>query len=225
VDNEDEVDIDLPELPHDADMVRECDLYYDACWPCTEEDGELHLHSSLDCPGAEGSYGGEASLCEIDEGHVARCEDCKMDATALGRVANLTTIADSGFERYWEDLRAAAEDCVVAKQEYDDAKGRLDDAAEEGKDVFEEAMDKLKEFESKRPDLVPAGAYGCVAVVTRKGSVESPAELASSFAESRELPAGAAVSAATLCPDDATEDNNVLSRVFDGLRGARPPVR
>ena len=54
-------------------------------------------------------------------------------------------------------------------------------------------------------------------MVSRQGGTVVPTELTTSFLESAELPAGAAVSAATLAPDEATAENNVLSSFFDSL--------
>ncbi|HBO62067.1 MAG TPA: hypothetical protein DD645_05325 [Olsenella sp.] len=54
-------------------------------------------------------------------------------------------------------------------------------------------------------------------MVARDGGEGVPTELTEAFLSSAELPAGAAVSAATLAPDEATADNNVLSSFFDAL--------
>ena len=75
----------------------------------------------------------------------------------------------------------------------------------------------LEQLTAERPTLCPPGAWGCVAVVARQGGTVVPTELTASFLESTELPAGAAVSAATLAPDEATAENNVLSSFFDSL--------
>jgi hypothetical protein len=50
--------------------------------------------------------------------------------------------------------------------------------------------------------------------------VAVPSQLTSAFLADASLPAGAAVSAATLAPDDATAHNTILARAFDGLRPA-----
>ena len=96
------------------------------------------------------------------------------------------------------------------------AEARTRELAEEGEEAFSTALDQLG---GERPVLCPPGAWGCVAVVARSEGTVVPTELTASFLSSAELPAGAAVSAATLAPDESTAENNVLASFFDALSG------
>lgn len=137
-----------------------------------------------------------------------------MDVGELGRVAAASTSIQNGFEHHWRIIVEASEDYAAAQEEWAAAVARTRELAEEGEEAFEEALEQLT---AERPTLCPPGAWGCVAVVSRQGGTVVPTELTASFLESAELPAGAAVSAATLAPDEDTAENNVLSSFFDSL--------
>lgn len=208
------VSIDLPSLPKNADETRETELYTSSEWPCTVEDGVRTLHCAASCPAAMGEPAGTASLAELDQGSVARCHACNMDVGELGRVAAASTPIANGFEHHWRLVVEASEGYEQAVTERVRLEERLKGLAEEGAEGFERAIDQL---EVERPTLCPPGAWGCVAVVARSEGTAVPSELTSAFLAGQELPAGAAVSAATLAPDDDTAENNVLSSFFDSL--------
>lgn len=208
------VDIDLPELPRNTSEVRRTTLYTERRWPCTMEGGYRTLHASEACPGATGSSAGLASLAELDAGSARRCASCGMDVTDVGRVPAASTSIENGFEHHWKAVCEASEDYEGHRNEVARAEAEMGDIADEGASEFDEAMGELA---TNRPGLCPPGAWGCVAVVSRGGSTEIPSELTDAFLAGSDLPAGAAVSASALAPDEATAENNVLSRFFDGL--------
>lgn len=207
------VTCDLPSLPRNASQTRGTELYTNASWPCTTEGGVRTLHSSLLCPGASGPRAGSASLADLEAGAVAGCEECRMDVGDMGRVASASTAIDNGFEYHWAAIVEASKDYEQARNEQAAAERRSRELAEEGEGLFARALETLS---VGRPTLCPPGAWGCVAVVSRDGEA-APSELTRSFLSSAEVPSGAAVSAAVLAPDDATAQNNVLSRFFDEL--------
>lgn len=205
---------ELPALPRNADQTRETELYFASDWPCTQEAAGRTLHSSLACPGALGAPAGTASLSELEQGLVARCPACGMDVGELGRVAAASTPIANGFEHHWSLVVEAAEDYERALEDRARAEARVRELAEEGEKDFDQAIDQLAAI---RPTLCPPGAWGCVAVVARGEGAVVPTELTSAFLAGEELPAGVAVSAATLAPDDDTAENNVLSSFLDSL--------
>lgn len=137
-----------------------------------------------------------------------------MDATDMGKVAAASTSIDNGFEHHWRRLVRASRGYEAAKERLAEEEGKIRDLAEQGSDAFQRALDMLA---VPRPQLCPPGAWGCVAVVGRGGTTTSPASLARAFADSAELPAGAAVSAAALAPDESAAGNDVLTRLFEAL--------
>ncbi len=207
------VTIDLPSLPRNADQTKETELYTEVVWPCTDEDGVRTLHSSTLCPGATGASSGSASLSSIGSG-VAKCAVCGMDVGEMGRVAAASTSISNGFEYHWSIIVEASEEYEAARNRQAAAEAKVRELAEQGADAFSQALEQLA---VERPTLCPPGAWGCVSVIYRSGGVTVPTELTSSFLSAAELPAGAAVSAAVLAPDDATAENNVLSSFFDAL--------
>lgn len=207
------VSCDLPSLPRNAAQTRETRLYTQVVWPCTSEGGVRTLHSSLLCPAATGASAGSASLAQLESGSVAHCGACGMDVGDMGRVASASTSIENGFEHHWRIIVEASEDYERARAEQADAERRSRELAESGESLFSQALETLS---VGRPSLCPPGAWGCVAVVSREGTAV-PSELTRAFLSSAEVPAGAAVSAATLAPDDATAQNNVLASFLDGL--------
>ena len=217
LDTEDAVAMDLDVLPHTTDMVKGTRLYTDAVWPCTSEEEGMVLHCSLDCPGATGPFVGNASLCVIDYGSVRMCLVCRMDARAMGNVADASTNINNGFEHYWRIVVEASKDYERARQDEIAAERDMQEAAEKGRSAFDAAMEMLS---VERPKVCPPGAWGCVSVVSRPTSATVPTELTRAFLSSGRLPAGAAISGAVLAPDEATKGNTVLARAFDGLRSS-----
>ncbi len=207
------VSVELPELPANAEQMRQTTLYTDARWPCTAEEGGRVLHSTLSCPGAKGASSGTASLAQLEAGAVGRCAVCRMDASDMGSVAAASTSIDNGFEHYWRRVVAASRSYQQATDELASANQELEGLANEGADAFEEALEALS---VPRPKLCPPGAWGCVSVVVR-GSSSTPEELSRAFAGQVVLPAGAAVSAAVLAPDSSAEGNDVLTRFFEAI--------
>lgn len=216
----DDVAIDLPDLPHTADMVRETTLYTDAIWPCTDEPEGRTLHASSACPGATGASSGTASLADVDGGAARRCETCQMDVAAMGNVANASTNIDNGFEHYWRIVVEASKEYVAACRDAQRYEREMQEKAEGSASAFQKAIDLLS---VARPKLTPPGSYGCVALVWR-GDAEVPSRLTSAFLEDGTLPAGVAIAGATLAPDEATDGHNVLSSAFDGLKGDGQPI-
>lgn len=223
IEREDAVAIELPELPHTAQMVRETNLYTDFVWPCTyeEDQGRFVLHSVWACPGAVGEPVGNASLAELESGGVGRCDHCGMDVGTMGSVASASTYINNGFEHYWRIVVEESRKYAEAKREASEAEKEMENAAEKSKSLFQKAMDALA---VDRPKLCPAGAWGCMSVVSRREGTTTPAQLSSAFSPSVELPAGIAISAATLAPDDDTDGNTILSRLLDGLGNDQGPV-
>lgn len=208
------VRLSLPSLPCNADQTRGTRLYEDALWPTSQEGGTRTLHSWDGCPGATGAASGSASLRELEQGAVSRCAVCQMDVSQMGKVAAASTSIENGFEHHWRLIIEAARDYEAARAELASAERSVRDLAGEGAQTFAEAVEQLS---VRRPKLCPPGAWGCVAVVARDESAQTPSELTSAFVSSGRVPAGAAISAAALAPDGATAENNVLSSFFDGL--------
>ena len=218
-DTEDTCSMKLSELPHTTSGVRSTRLYNDVVWPCTIEEAGRTLHCSLSCPGATGPFDGNASLSAIDSGSALMCEQCRMDVRAMGNVADASTNIDNGFEHYWRIIVNASKDYERARKDEIAAEKDMQKAAEKGRSAFDKAMEILS---ADRPKLCPPGAWGCVSVVCRPSSKAVPTELTQAFLSGTQLPSGAAVSAATLAPDEATKDNTILARAFDGLRSQVP---
>lgn len=207
------VDVYLPRLARKPDEIRETPVYYNVGWPCTQEGDKRVIHAFSGCSGATGPSAGSCTLAQMENGAAEECEHCHLNPTQMGLVPFASTNIDNGFEYYWRIIQEASEEWERAKGELAAAEEAMREAGESGADLFDEA---LKALAVPRPKLCPPGAWGCVAVVCH-GEAASPASLASAFTGDAELPAGAAMAAATLAPDDATAENNILARFFDSV--------
>ena len=207
------VSMDLPSLAHNTAETKATSMYTQVAWPCTQEAQGRTIHAFAGCPGAKGASAGSATLAQMDAGAARECSACHLSTTEMGSVASASTNISNGFEHYWRIVVEASREWSAAKAELDAAEEKMRSSGEEGADAFDEA---LKALSVPRPKLCPPGAWGCVAVVIH-GEAESPGALASAFTGEADLPPGAAISAATLAPDDATAENNILSRFFDSV--------
>lgn len=209
------VDLNLPSLPHNTAEVKQTSMYTDPLWPCTLEPGGRVLHATSACPGAQGPYAGNASLASQDAEEVLECEVCRMSVGDMGKVAAISTSATNGYEYYWKAIVDASLAFQSARNEEADAEEEMRKISGEGVGAFEKALDQLS---VARPTLCPPGAWGCVSVVYRASASTGTTGLAGVFTREAKVPQGAAISAAVIAPDNSTSHNNVLARVFDGLK-------
>ncbi len=207
------VSMELPSLAHNASETRATSMYTQVAWPTTEEAGGRTIHAYASCPGAKGAPAGSITLAQMDAGAARECAVCHLSTSEMGRVAAASTNTTNGFEHYWRIVVEASHEWTAAKAELDAAEEAMRSSGEGGADAFEEALQALA---VPRPSLCPPGAWGCIAIVIH-GSADSPSSLASTLTGDAELPAGCAMAAATLAPDDATAENNILSRFFDAV--------
>ena len=207
------VEVSLPQLPATTEQMRRTRMYTDVSWPCTSEPAGRTLHASRLCPQAVGAPSGMASLKQLDDGAVVRCDACRMSSSALGNVAAASTSIDNGFEHYWRRIVEASGRYKQAAGELAAAERELKGTADEGASLFDEVLDALA---VPRPKLCPPGAWGCVGVVGRV-QTQTPEELSRAFIASGSLPEGVAASAAVLAPDNNTENNDAIAQLFHAL--------
>ena len=205
---------DLPSLPRNPDEMRATTLYTDPLWPTSMGPAGTVLHASTSCPACTG-LALPASLQMLEAGLVSECEVCHMSSYYLGEVAAVSTNVGNGFEHWWAQVVEASAGYQQARNEQLQAEEELRDAQSKANEYFQAAIELLG---CPRPKLCPPGAYGCVGIVLREGGARNAAA-PGQFADASELPAGAAIAGATLAPDEATQDNDVLSNFFDAVVG------
>lgn len=203
----------IPFLPRNPDEARTTELYTDARWPTSEVDKVTYLHYGTDCPNyKKGKPGGLASVADFD-GHET-CSECHFGVSSLGYVAIATTSVERGFEYHFDKFKEALEDYVECRNKELELMCQTEDEADRAGNAFDQA---IKGLSGERPRIAPPGRNGVVAFAV-SGDVTSPDELNSSFNTAVELGDRGAISAAVLAPDDATAQNNVLSRFFSTLK-------
>lgn len=202
----------IPLLPRNTDEVRATELYTDAAWPTSTNDGKTYLHYGTSCPNyKKGTPGGLASVAAYDGQD--KCNRCHFGVSSLGAVAAPSTSIENGFEYHFDRFKDALEDYVECRNKELELMRQTEDEADRAGNVFDEA---IKALSGERPRIAPPGRNGVVAFAV-SGAISSPDELNSSFNTTVRLGERGAISAAVLAPDDATAQNNVLSRFFSTL--------
>lgn len=203
----------IPFLPRNPDEARTTELYTDARWPTSEVDKVTYLHYGTDCPNyKKGKPGGPASVADFD-GHET-CSECHFGVSSLGYVAIATTSVERGFEYHFDKFKDALEDYVKCRNKELELERQTEDEADRAGNAFDQA---IKELSGERPRIAPPGRNGVVAFAV-SGAISSPDELNSSFNTAVRLGDRGAISAAVLASDEATTQNNVLSRFFSTLK-------
>lgn len=202
----------IPLLPRNTDEVRATELYTDAAWPTSTNDGKTYLHYGTSCPNyKKGTPGGLASVAAYDGQD--KCNRCHFGVSSLGAVAAPSTSIENGFEYHFDEFKGALEDYVECRNKELELMCQTEDEADRADNAFDEA---IKALSGERPRIAPPGRNGVVAFAV-SGAISSPDELSSSFNAAVRLGERGAISAAVLAPDDATAQNNVLSRFFSTL--------
>lgn len=202
----------IPLLPRNTDEVRATELYTDAAWPASTNDGKTYLHYGTSCPNyKKGTPGGLASVAAYDGQD--KCNRCHFGVSSLGAVAAPSTSIENGFEYHFDEFKGALEDYVECRNKELELMRQTEDEADRAGNAFDEA---IKALSGERPRIAPPGRNGVVAFAV-SGAISSPDELSSSFNAAVRLGERGAISAAVLAPDDATAQNNVLSRFFSTL--------
>ena len=202
----------IPLLPRNSDEVRATELYTDAVWPTSINDGKAHLHYGVSCPNyKKGTPNGFASVADYDGQD--KCSKCHFGVSSLGAVAAPSTSIENGFEYHFDKFKDALEDYVDCRNNELELMRQTEDEADRAGNAFDQA---IKALSGERPRIAPPGRNGVVAFAV-SGDISSPDELNSSFNTAVKLGSRGAISAAVLAPDDATAQNNVLSRFFSTL--------
>ena len=203
----------IPLLPRNTDEVRATELYTDAAWPTSTNDGKTYLHYGTSCPNyKKGVPGGLASVAAYDGQD--KCNRCHFGVSSLGAVAAPSTSIENGFEYHFDEFKGALEDYVECRNKELELMRQTEDEADRAGNAFDEA---IKALSGERPRIAPPGRNGVVAFAV-SGAISSPDELNSSFNTAVRLGDRGAISAAVLAPDEATAQNNVLSRFFSTLK-------
>lgn len=208
----DKVSSYIPLLPRNSDEVRATELYTDAVWSTSINDGKAYLHYGVSCPNyKKGTPNGFASVADYDGQD--KCSKCHFGVSSLGAVAAPSTSIENGFEYHFDKFKDAVEDYVKCRNKELELERQTEDEADRAGNAFDQA---IKALSGERPRIAPPGRNGVVAFAI-SGDMASPDELDSSFNTAVKLGSRGAISAAVLAPDDATAQNNVLSRFFSTL--------
>lgn len=208
----DKVSSYIPLLPRNSDEVRATELYTDAVWPTSVNDGKTYLHYGASCPNyKKGTPNGFASVADYDGQD--KCSKCHFGVSSLGAVAAPSTSIENGFEYHFDKFKDALDEYVECRKKELELERQTEDEADRAGNAFDQA---IKALSGERPRIAPPGRNGVVAFAV-SSDVTTPDELNSSFNTAVKLGSRGAISAAVLAPDDATAQNNVLSRFFSTL--------
>lgn len=197
-------------LPHNTAEVRGTELYSEAIWPVSMEDGAPTLHASASCPGCHG-VAGQGSVQQVEEGQVAECPVCHFNVVTLGKVPAASTSIDNGFEHHYRRVAEAAARYSEAVREYED---QVSTVKERTSVSFERFADALRELGGSRITARPPGRFGCVAIVFDPRTHEAPPGLRGFLSDSARIGPRVAVSSAALAPDSPEKGANVISSLL-----------
>lgn len=209
-------DAHFPRLPRNTDDMRATTLYTNPAYPVSTDDEERGpvMHAWSGCPEATGelSWG---SIARMEAEGMATCPACGFTAASLGKVAAASSSIDNGFEYHYAVVADAAE-------EYERARAELAPETQAVKDkaggLLDWCADLIGEAADFRIDAAPPGNLGTIVFVVNLAEVPSSSGFANSFVDDAGvLGARAAISAATLVPDEADGQGNVISSLLDGL--------
>ena len=94
----------IPLLPRNTDEVRATELYTDAVWPTSANDGKTYLHYGTSCPNyKKGAPCGLASVAAYDGQD--KCNRCHFGVSSLGAVAAPSTSIENGFEYHFDQVQ------------------------------------------------------------------------------------------------------------------------
>ena len=168
--------------------------------------------------GDECGYHGPAVADEYDQPTTDitkdKCSKCHFGVLSLGAVAAPSTSIENGFEYHFDEFKKALEEYVKCRNKELELMRQTEDEADRAGNAFDQA---IKALSGERPRIAPPGRNGVVAFAV-SGTISSPDELNSSFNTAVRLGGRGAISAAVLAPDEATAQNNVLSRFFSTLK-------
>lgn len=202
----------LVQLARNTSQIKETSLYTDARYPVSENAGVRHLHAYESCPTyLAGSSAGYGAVCEIDSGALQKCPSCNFSATTLGRVPSASTSIGNGFEYHYLEVVEASRDYAQAVEDGEQAARALKQERESVADLLSKAASSLA---GKRYDPQPPGRYGCVCIVI---ALEASLSDSPFLEDGAMVPARLAISGATLAPDPADDEGNVISGVAEGL--------
>lgn len=203
----------IPLLPRVPNEVRPTELYTDAAWPVSNNDGRTYLHYGAECPVYQkGTPSGLASVADYDGRDT--CEACGFGVVALGSALMPPSSIRNGFEYHFNEFKEALEDYVECRNKELELERQTEDEVDRAGNAFDQA---IKALSGERPRIAPPGRNGVVAFAV-SGDITSPDHLNSSFNAAVRLGDRGAISAAVLAPDEATAQNNVLSRFFSTLK-------
>ncbi|WP_165247793.1 molybdenum cofactor biosynthesis enzyme [Adlercreutzia sp. ZJ141] len=209
---EDSFSANFPLLPKNTAEMRGTSLYEQAVYPITSSDAGLIMHAWPGCPNAAGASS-VGSIAQMEAGNFGECSECGFTASSMGKVAAASSSIDNGFEYHYRIVAEAAQEYQQAREELDPLSNQVKQGASS---LFSDITDAMRQAGQQRISMRPPGSQGVIVLAADVGSV--PVGFQSSFVASPEsMGARAAVSAATLVEEPASEAGNVIASVLDGL--------
>ena len=133
--------------------MRPTELYTDAAWPVSNNDGRTYLHYGAECPVYQkGTPSGLASVADYDGRDT--CEACGFGVVALGSALMPPSSIRNGFEYHFNEFKEALEDYVECRNKELELERQTEDEADRAGNVFDQA---IKALSGERPRIAPPG--------------------------------------------------------------------
>lgn len=221
-DDGDSCEIYLPHFFRNTDEMRSSELYSEAVYPVTVNDGGAKtMHAWPGCPAASGySYLGAVS--ELDVGGFTECSECEFSISSLGNVASASTSITNGFEHHYEQVRLASVEYVEQRAQADDLKRKVKDTASP---LLENIASLFKDAAARRLKAEPPGRAGVITMVVNTAQNAADTGFESLFVTGgATLGTRVAVSGATLLRDETEQSGSAITKIVGTLAERIPAL-
>lgn len=210
--------VDLPELFHNMDGLKQTSLYTEAAYPITQSGEVRQMHAMASCPNASG-YTSMGSIADLDAGGFATCDKCKFVPSDLANVGSASTNINNGFQYYYEIVRNACSNYNGVMDQLDPLKSEVE--LNVGS-IFNSIGNLLTNGAgNKRIHSDPPGAGGSIAVVVNTARMPAGTGFESTFVSGgATLGVCAAVSGCSLQVDEDSPDDYMIDDMIDMIGGS-----
>ncbi len=201
-------------LPASTEALRDTSLYTQKYFPVSFDGGSAMPHAWPGCPRASSAellY----SFADLEPLQCHECPECHFVPHDLVRVAQASSVVDTGFEYHYNAF-------LDALSRYEKARDLAQPAQQEAQDkiheVFSALRDMLKRFLNKRLEVYPPGRHGVICLARDESPGPRGLEFSSHFVDSSgALGERVAISASCLVALPCSEQDSLVLRDLDRL--------
>lgn len=221
LENDEKFDAYFPHLPKNTEEMKKTEIYTSEQFPVTSDGNTKTMHAYANCPNCK-HITENNTLNALETGLWKECEQCKFNASSMGKVAQASSAIDNGFEYHYNIIEKTAKDYQNAINEGKPASNKVKNIAN---NIFDKIKELIKDIFNKRIYAKPPGAYGAIGITINKGQAPASDGFSSAFvASDGNLGIRVAISGATLVEEDSDESKNLLSSLNESIADKIPII-